>query len=118
MSGPGHYSFSGLTLGETVAHDGMGKIRTARVADRSCHNGLNFIDLTEIPPGHSIGIHHHGEQDEEVYVVISGIGMMSAGEYHFEVHPGDVVVNPVGGEHGLVNTGEETLRLVVFDVRI
>ena len=33
-----------------------------------------------------------------------------------EVGPGDVIVNPPGGTHGLANTGVEPLRMVVLDV--
>jgi mannose-6-phosphate isomerase-like protein (cupin superfamily) len=33
-----------------------------------------------------------------------------------DVKPGDVIVNPPGGTHGLANTGSEPLRMVVLDV--
>jgi mannose-6-phosphate isomerase-like protein (cupin superfamily) len=113
-----HYSFEGQDFAEIPAHGGDLKIRTVRVADESRHQGFNFIDLTEIPPGHSIGIHRHGAEDEEVYIVICGTGTMSVENERFEVHSGDVVVNPASGEHGLVNTGDKTLRLVVLDVPV
>ena len=111
-----HYSFRAITLRETNAHSGRGVVRTARVADERSHSGFNFIDMTEIPPGHSIGLHRHGKHDEEVYVVVSGSGEMTLGGATFAVHPGDVVVNPPGGAHGLRNTEADVLRIVVLDV--
>ena len=106
------YRFDTTSFGPVVAHEGVGMIRTRRVADGVDHQGVNFIDMTEIPPGHSIGIHRHDGDDEE------GKGTMYLGQDCFEVGPGDVVVNPPFGEHGLVNTGMEVLQLVVLDVPV
>jgi mannose-6-phosphate isomerase-like protein (cupin superfamily) len=111
------YTFRDLILSETVAHGGQGFVRTTRVADERSHSGLYFIDLTEVPPGHSIGVHTHGFKDEEVYVIVAGHGEMTLNGHTFDVEPGDVVVNSRGGTHALTNTGSEILRLVVLDVR-
>ena len=113
-----HSSFHGLTLSGINAHSGTGDVWTARVADQRSHRGFNFIDMTEIPPGHSIGMHRHEQDDEEVYVVVSGSGEMTLGETTFAIHAGDVVVNPPGGTHGLRNTASEVLRIVVLDVPV
>lgn len=69
-----------------------------------------------MPPGTSIGVHTHGPADEEIYVVVSGSGRMWLEGEEFAVGPGDVVVNRRRGTHGLVNTGEGELRLVVVEV--
>ena len=74
------------------------------------------MDLTEIPPGNSVGIHTHDHGDEEVYVIISGQGRMRVEKDEVDVKPGDVIVNPSGGTHGLANIGSEPLRMVVLDV--
>ena len=76
----------------------------------------NFVDLTVMPPGTSIGMHTHGPGDEEVYVVVSGSGRMRLEGEEFAVGPGDVVVNGRRGTHGLVNTSAEDLRLVVVEI--
>jgi len=112
------FSFADCSFDEVVAHDGIGKIRTVRVAGKEQFRGLSYIDLTEVPPGASIGIHSHGPTDEEVYVIISGRGRMSDGKDEFLVNVGDVIVNPAGGTHGLENTGEKTLRMVVLDIPV
>jgi len=112
-----YFSFLNSSFEDVVAHDGIGTIQTARVADKGIYSGLNFIDLTVIPPGSTIGTHTHGRHDEEVYVVISGHGRMTTGTEEFSVNSGDVIVNPAGGTHGLRNIGDEPVRIVVLDVR-
>ena len=69
-----YFSFTRASFTDVVAHDGSGRIRTARVIDEA-HSAFRFIDLTELPPGSSVGVHTHAD-DEEVYVIISGRGRM------------------------------------------
>jgi len=42
--------------------------------------------------------------------------MMMLDGREFEVGPGDVVLNQPGGTHGLLNVGDEELRIVVIEV--
>jgi mannose-6-phosphate isomerase-like protein (cupin superfamily) len=111
-----HFSFDRQALTDVVAHDGVGCVRTTRVVSPADGSGLNFVDLTEIPPANSVGTHTHDPGDEEVYVIISGRGRMQLDASQFEVGPGDVIVNAPGGTHGIVNVGAEPLRMVVLDV--
>jgi mannose-6-phosphate isomerase-like protein (cupin superfamily) len=111
-----HYRFATARLRETIAHDGDGTILTCRVESRGDAGAANFIDLTVVPPGASIGVHTHGPADEEIYVVVSGRGRMRREAEELAVGPGDVVVNGRRGTHGLVNDGDEDLRLVVVEV--
>jgi mannose-6-phosphate isomerase-like protein (cupin superfamily) len=110
-----YFSFARATFVETVAHAGSGRIRTMRVIDAAHRSGFRFIDLTELPPGTSVGVHRHGD-DEEVYVIIRGHGRMLLDGETFDVGPGDVIRNVPGGTHGLANTGSEPLTMVVLDV--
>lgn len=110
---PRYFSFQGLRLQKVVAHGGVGEILTSRVQERDA--AMNFLDLTVIPPGCSIGVHRHSDDTEEIYVFISGRGAMFHMGRWFEVGPGDVVVNPPGGEHGFSNTGDGDVRLVVIE---
>jgi mannose-6-phosphate isomerase-like protein (cupin superfamily) len=110
-----YFSFTSASFTDLVAHDGAGRIRTARVMDEACRSSFRFIDLTEIPPGSSVGVHTHAD-DEEIYVIISGRGWMVLDGETFEVGPGDVIRNVPRGTHGLANAGSEILTMVVLDV--
>ena len=111
-----HYRFEGQTLLPVVAHAGIGHVLTTRVEEAARIGAANFIDLTEVPPGHSIGYHRHTFDNEEIYIVVNGRGRMTVDGEEVQVGPGDVVVNSGGGAHGLVNTGSEPMRLVVIEI--
>lgn len=113
-----HFSFERASFEEVIAHDGEGHIQTARVLiDREHGSAFQFVDLTKIPVGSSIGLHTH-TNDEEIYVIISGRGQMVLDEETFEVGPGHVIRNLPSGTHSLANLGPETLTMVVLDVAI
>jgi mannose-6-phosphate isomerase-like protein (cupin superfamily) len=111
-----HYRFADTTFHRAVAHQGDGEILTCRVEAAATIGAANFLDLTVLPPGTSIGVHTHGPANEEIYVVISGEGTMRLEEEEFAVVPGDVIVNRRRGTHGLANTGGEPIRLVVVEI--
>lgn len=111
-----HYSFSDTVLEEVRAHGGMRSILTSRVVGAT--GSVNFIDLTVVPSGSDIGVHTHADDNEEIYVVVSGTATMMVDGRRIAVSAGDVVVNRPGGTHGLWNTGAEELRLVVIEVPV
>ena len=111
-----YFSFAQTTLADVIAHEGAGCVRTARVVTQGQGSGFRFVDLTEIPQGRSVGVHTHGMEDEEVYVIVSGRGRMRVECEDVDVGPGDVIVNPPGGTHGILNIGSEPLRMVVLDI--
>ena len=110
-----HYRFARSRFQRVRAHGGEREISFARVLERA-GGPLRFIDLSVLAPGADIGWHTHAEDNEELYVVVQGRGLMSLDGEEFEVQPGDVVLNRPGGSHGLKNTGEEELRIVVIEV--
>ena len=111
-----YFSFDDCAFQRVVAHEGVGLIATQRVLDGPPATACDFVDLTVVPSGSTIGLHTHGLGDEEFYVVISGTGEMYLDGRAFLVGPGDVIRNRPGGTHGLRNTGPEDLRLVVIQV--
>jgi mannose-6-phosphate isomerase-like protein (cupin superfamily) len=112
------FSFEHLDFSRTHAHGGTLPILTRRVRAGGAGRAYNFIDLTILPPGADIGIHRHTEDNEEVYVIISGRGMMTLDGSEFEVESGCVVVNRPAGTHALRNIGDSELRLVVLEAPV
>ena len=97
-------------------HEGKGTSKTTRVFNGTDFDTpLRFIDYLEMEPGSSIGNHRHGE-NEEVYVVLSGSGVMVVNDERRAVKTGDVILNKPGWVHGLENTAQEPPKLFVFEV--
>jgi mannose-6-phosphate isomerase-like protein (cupin superfamily) len=109
------YRFDGCTFERVHAHGGAREISFARVLSRS-KGPLRFIDLSVLPPGSDIGCHTHEPDNEELYIVLSGKGVMTLDDREIEVGPGHVILNRPGGTHGLRNIGDEELRIVVIEV--
>jgi mannose-6-phosphate isomerase-like protein (cupin superfamily) len=104
-------------LERVVAHGGLGTIFFRRLADtESLAGACNFIDLAIVPPGCSIGRHRHAADEEEFYLVLAGSGRMWREGQEIRVGAGDLIRNPPGGAHGLINDGDCDIRLFVFEV--
>ena len=65
----------------------------------------------------SIGTHRHYE-DAEYYYIVSGKGIMTLDRERIEVAAGDITAVFPGGVHGLENTGDENLRIIVIGVNV
>jgi mannose-6-phosphate isomerase-like protein (cupin superfamily) len=68
------------------------------------------ITWADVEPGSEQKPHSHAPQ--QVYVITRGSGRMKVGEEEREVHEGQMVFIPPDTEHGIVNTGEETLTYI------
>jgi quercetin dioxygenase-like cupin family protein len=66
----------------------------------------------EVDPGKRIPLHTHSA--EEVFVVIAGEGIVTAGDERWSAAAGAIAVAPAFAPHGWENTGSETLKLVGF----
>ena len=98
-------------------HDGLGTIGWTGVLEGKDLAGrrLRFVHDDVLPPGTSIGVHRHGG-DEEYYYILSGQGVMTLDGVRHEVSQGDITGVFPGGEHGLENTGNTDLRVLVISV--
>jgi mannose-6-phosphate isomerase-like protein (cupin superfamily) len=85
----------------------MGKVSLG--AGSHLYAGLNcFL------PGQEHRSHVHPDQDK-MYFVLEGRGLAAVGEEQSEVGPGELVLAPAGVPHGMKNTGDGNLVvLVVF----
>jgi mannose-6-phosphate isomerase-like protein (cupin superfamily) len=101
---------------DVIAHGGAGKIRFARpFSAADFETDLSFIDYVEIPPGSSIGVHTHGE-NEEVYFIVRGKGIMITNGTEYRVEAGDLIVNQRGWTHGLRNDTSAPLHVLVWEI--
>jgi mannose-6-phosphate isomerase-like protein (cupin superfamily) len=116
--GKQHLRFATANFEQMTAHNGSRPILADRALSAGESLSCRFIDLVIVPAGAGIGIHTHLDQAEELYIVISGTGLMHLDEMDFSVTTGDVIVNRPGGTHGLFNPGPTALRLVVIEVPV
>ncbi len=65
-----------------------------------------------LPPGASVGRHHH-VLTEEVYYILEGSGMMTVGNETRAVGSGDAVFIPRGHAHTLENTGQSPMNILL-----
>jgi mannose-6-phosphate isomerase-like protein (cupin superfamily) len=64
-----------------------------------------------VPPGGITHLHKH-LQSEEIYHVLSGIGLMTLGDEQFEIKEGDTVCIAPGTQHKVKNTGATLLKIL------
>ncbi|MFE5318700.1 cupin domain-containing protein [Paenibacillus sp. NPDC056579] len=100
-----------------VSHNGKGLTLGKRLFSKADFDTpIMFLGYTEIPPGTSIGYHGHRE-DEEVYIILEGTGIMTVNGEQRQVKSGDIVLNKPWWKHGLENNSEEPLRAIIFEVK-
>lgn len=79
-------------------------------------------NLTEIPPGKAAFPFHHHHGNEEMFLILSGTGMLRYGPDQYPVRAFDVIACPPGGPevaHQLVNTSAtEPLRYLAVATAI
>lgn len=98
------------------SHGGIGMVEGARLFGQGdFETPLKFLYYSVLLPGTSIGYHGHRE-DEEVYIILEGTGLMTINGTETRVGPGDVIVNKPWWKHGLLNDGSEPIRAIVFEV--
>ena len=92
---PAFTTKDGSEIRELLAH------RNASITNQS-------LAEARLPVGQSTTPHFH-HRTEEIYYIISGIGVMRIGEESSPVGPGDAIAIPPGLVHQITNTGEQTL---------
>ncbi|QQS44827.1 MAG: cupin domain-containing protein [Acidobacteriota bacterium] len=62
-------------------------------------------------PGAAIG--YHLQREDEIYYILSGSGIMQMNGKEFPVGPGDAILTRPGSSHGLKQTGDSDLVLMI-----
>lgn len=88
------------------------------LGDATGLGGLGF-HIIEVEPGcETTEYHVHHHEDECVYV-LAGTATARIGDESHEIGPGDFIGYRAGGlAHTIVNTGDETLKMIVVGQRL
>lgn len=78
-----------------------------------CETERMFCDIYCFEPGQEQKTHTHTGSDK-VYYVLEGCGTFHIGRESRELQEQTMVMAPSGVEHGVVNTGNARLVLLVF----
>ncbi len=116
-----------MKAAEIAAMDGLGKTHflndnakriNKSLGDATGLTGLG-IHIIEVAPGFETTEYHvHHFEDEAVYI-LSGTGTATIGDEDHPIGPGDFIGYRKGGlAHTIVNTGAETLRILVMGERL
>lgn len=112
------HNFLEMPLRDEIIHEGIGLCKNTTVFDDpEIAAPVRFINYTILPPKTTFGMHEH-KNDNEFYVVLSGSGIYEQGDEKIQVKKGDIMMNAPFTAHGIINTGDEDLALLVFEVEI
>lgn len=64
-----------------------------------------------VPPGASVGLHQHDNEDE-IYIVTAGSGIISESDSEQRVETGDAILTGNGAAHAVRNDGDVDLRII------
>ena len=73
---------------------------------------MEFLAYGVLPPGNALD--EHVDPVEEIYFILKGGGLMRVGNEEKTVRERDAIWIPAGEIHGLKNTGQETIEIIVI----
>ena len=98
-------------------HGGEGPFRFLNVTENiKAMQFIKFIHDDIILPGASFGYHQHKSEYpmEEWYFCIDGEGVMTLDGKDYPMKSGDISVCRANGSHGIKNTGDKDMRIIVI----
>lgn len=100
-------------------HDGHGLMWSGKLLEdfHRAAAGFTFIHDNVIEPGASIGEHRH-DGTEEIYVILTGRGVMKMDGVDQEVVAGDVALTRSGHRHSLTNSLEGPMHFLVIGLKV
>ena len=93
-------------------HHGDGVIKVRGFFQGASRLPVQF-HVWELDPGVSEGDHIHDDL-EECYYFTQGSGVMTLDGQHIPVTAGDAILAPPGCDHGMRNTGNTPLKVVLI----
>ena len=88
------------------------RVRVAFPINRSTGAEHTAVVYFEVAPGERLGT--HTDSAEEILYIVAGEGEAHVGDERGRVRAGDVAVVPAMVPHGVVNTGDEPLKVSGF----
>ena len=76
-------------------------------------NPLANINAVQVPPGGSIGRHHHARELETV-LIIKGEAILTLDQTDVPLRNGQIIAIPIGLKHALRNDGQVLVELLTF----
>ena len=95
---------------EAGPHEGGGQTTGYSFFAKVPNLGLVFRKRA-LKPGSGIG--YHEQQEDEIYYVLSGRGVMTIDVKTFDVGPGTAVLTRPGSSHGLKQAGPDDLVILI-----
>lgn len=92
-------------------HDGEGILRCQSLLDGLDSVKFPFMHYDEIDQGVSIGVHTHSD-NEEIYYLISGNGVLTYDGVEYEMQAGDMSLCNIGHSHGFLAKSDCILIVV------
>jgi mannose-6-phosphate isomerase-like protein (cupin superfamily) len=99
-----------IAAAETGPHKGGGNTTAHRFFKSATDSKLQFTKRI-LHPGSAIG--YHLQKEEEIYYIASGTGEMAMNGQYFPVKAGDAILTHPGNSHGLKQTGDEDLVVII-----
>jgi mannose-6-phosphate isomerase-like protein (cupin superfamily) len=91
---------------------GIGSVEFTHIFKQEELTGkARLLAKISINPGCSIGMHEH-VNEEEIYYILKGKGIVEDNGVRQEVNIGDAVLTGGGACHFIENTGDETLEFM------
>ena len=92
-------------------HDGVGAVMCSSLLDGLGSEKFQFMHKDDIAAGVSIGVHTH-KDDEEIYFLFSGKGILTFDGARCEMNAGDISLVTPGHSHGFEATEDSVLIVV------
>lgn len=74
-----------------------------------------FVEYVTVPVGSAIPVHRH-DADEEIYFIFQGEGVLTLDGQETQVGAGDLTACRLGSSHGLANTSQQEIELIVVGI--
>lgn len=99
-----------IAVEEPGPHKGGGATTGHRFFAKATDSKLQFTKRI-LHPGAAIG--YHLQKEEEIYYIVTGNGEMKMNGDSFPVTAGDAILTHAGSFHGLKQTGEKDLVVII-----